>query len=146
MSVRPGDQDPSERSHHQRRAKNAYRRHVAIRRDAARLRGLLETEHFFCRAAEPHDPTGLGLSFSADDLPRAMEGASRRSPGVASLLLQLREASQGVEIRRRGSNASYASWADHPTADVKGGLPAGYASLVVGESQVWTIDRLGRCR
>ena len=43
-------------------------------------------------AAEPHDPTGLGLSFSADDLPRAMEGASRRSPGVASLLIQLLKA------------------------------------------------------
>ena len=53
-----------------------------------RLRGLLETEHFFRRAAEPHDPTGLGLSFSADDLSRAVEGAARRSPGVASLLLQ----------------------------------------------------------
>jgi len=60
--------------------------------DAARLRGLLETEHFFRWAAEPHDPTGLGLSFSAHDLPRAVEGASRRSPRVASLLLQLRQA------------------------------------------------------
>src|SRR4030095_11902888 len=99
MSVRPGDQDPSEQSHHQGRAKNGYRRHVAIRRDAARLRGLLETEHFFCRAAEPHDPTRLGLSFSADDLPRSMEGASRKSPGVVSLLLQLRKASLGAEIR-----------------------------------------------
>ena len=39
------------------------------KRDAAGLRGLLETEHVFRRAAEPHDPTGLGLSFSADDLP-----------------------------------------------------------------------------
>ena len=32
---------------------------------------------------------------------RAMKGASRRSLGGASLLLQLREASQGVEIRIR---------------------------------------------
>ena len=56
------------------------RRRVAIRSGAARLRGLLETEHFFRRAAEPHDPTGLGLSS----------------------LLQLREASQGVEIRWPG--------------------------------------------
>jgi transposase-like protein/IS1 family transposase len=59
------------------RAKSADRRRVAIRRDAARLRGLVETEHFFRRAAEPHDPTGLGLPFSADDLPRAGRSASK---------------------------------------------------------------------
>jgi hypothetical protein len=89
---------------------------------------------------------GSAYLFRADDLPCAMVGASRRSPGIASLPLQLREASQGVEIRRRGSNASYASCADHPTADVKGDLPAGDASLVVGKSQVRTVDCLGPCR
>ena len=88
---------------------------------------------------------GSALSFSADDLPRAMAEASQRSPGVTSLLLQLREASESAEIRMRSQDASYASWADHPTANVKGDLPAGGASLVVGESQVRTIDRLGRC-
>ena len=56
------------------------------------------------------------------------------------VLLQLREASQGVEIWRRGQDASYASRVDHPTADVKGDLPADDASLDVGESQVRTID------
>jgi hypothetical protein len=30
------------------------------------LRGFLETEHVFRRAAEPHDPIGLGISFSAE--------------------------------------------------------------------------------
>jgi hypothetical protein len=40
----------------------------------------------FVERLEPHDPTGLGLSFSSDDLPSALEGASRRSRGVASLM------------------------------------------------------------
>ena len=75
-----------------------------------------------------------------------MEGASRRSPGVASLLLQLRETSQGVEIRWRDEDTSDASWANYPTADVKGDLPVSDGSLVVGESQARTIDRLGRSR
>jgi hypothetical protein len=56
------------------------------------IRGLLETELIFRRTAEPHDLTELGLFFSADDLLRAMEGASRRSPADASLPLQLRRA------------------------------------------------------
>ena len=111
-----------------------------------RLRGLLETEHVLCRTAEPHDPTRLGLSFSADDLPRAMEGASRRSPRVASLLLQLRKASQGAEVRSQGEDTGHAGWIDHPTADVKGDLPVDDVSLGIRESQVGTIDRLGCCR
>jgi hypothetical protein len=44
---------------------------------------------------------GSAYSFSADDLLRPTEGAPQRSLGLASLLLQLREASQGAEIRRR---------------------------------------------
>jgi hypothetical protein len=75
-----------------------------------------------------------------------MEGMSRRSPGVASLLLQLRQASHGVEVRTRDEDAGDPGWTDDATADVKGDLPAGEASLVVGESHVRTIDRLGRCR
>jgi hypothetical protein len=51
-----------------------------------------------------------------------------------------------IEIRWRDEDTSDASWADHPTADIKGDLSAGDASLVVGESQVRTIDSLGRCR
>ena len=136
LSLRAGHQDAEERSHCQGRAKNADRRDMAIRRDAARFRGLLETEHVFRRAAEPHDPTGLGLSFSADDLPRAMEGASRRSPGVASLLLQLRQASHGVEVRTRDEDAGDPGRTDDATADVTGDLPVDDASFVFGESQV----------
>jgi hypothetical protein len=63
----------------------------------------------FVERLKPHDPTGLGLSFSADDMPRSMEGASRKSPGVVSLLLQLRQGSQGAEIRKRGQNTSNAN-------------------------------------
>ena len=56
--------------------------------DAARLRGLLETEHAFVERLNLTIRQGSAYLFRADDLPRAMEGASRRSPGVASLLLQ----------------------------------------------------------
>src|SRR5262245_53038728 len=119
LSLWSGDQDAYERSHCQGRAKSRDRRRVAIRRDATPLRGLQETQHFFRRAAASQDPTGLGLSISADDLPRALEGAPGRSPGIASLPLQLREASQGAEIRWRDEDTSDASWADHATVDVK---------------------------
>ena len=57
--------------------------------------------------------------FSADDKPRAKEEASGRSPGVASLLLQLREASQAAEVGRRDQDASHAGWTDYATVDVK---------------------------
>jgi hypothetical protein len=75
-----------------------------------------------------------------------MEEASRRSSGV-SLLLQLREASQGVEIRWRDEDTSDAGWTDDPTTDVKGDLPVIDGSWVgIGESQVGIIDGLGRCQ
>ena len=41
---------------------------------------LRETEHIIHRTAESHDPTGLGVSWPANDLSRAMESASRGSP------------------------------------------------------------------
>ena len=47
-----------------------------------------------------------------------MEGAPRRSPRVDSLLLQLRKASQGAEIRTRGPDAGHAGGIDHQAADV----------------------------
>ena len=55
-------------------------------------------------------------------------------------------ASHGVEVRTRDEDAGDPGWTDDATADVKGDLPVSDISLVVGESQVWTIDRLGRCR
>jgi len=55
LSLRPSHQDACERSHCQGRAKSSDRRRVAIGREAARLRGLLETEHVFRRTAESHD-------------------------------------------------------------------------------------------
>jgi hypothetical protein len=52
-------------------------------------------------------------------------------------------ASHGVEVRTRDEDAGDPGWTDDATADVKGDLPAsGGASLVVGESQVRTIDVL----
>jgi hypothetical protein len=62
------------------------------------------------------------VSIPADDLPCAMEGALRRSPRVDSLLLQLRQASQGAEIRTRGPDTGHAGGIDHQAADVQGDL------------------------
>ena len=55
-------------------------------------------------------------------MPCAMEGAPRRSPRVDSLLLQLRKASQGAEIRTRGPDTGHAGGIDHQAADVPGDL------------------------
>ena len=102
---------------------------MAIRRDAARLRGLFEIEYVLRRTAASHDPTRLGLSFSADDLPRPLEEASGRSSGVASLPLQLRKAPQGVKVRCQDEDTSDASWPGHPTVEVKGDLPVDDVSM-----------------
>ena len=51
-----------------------------------------------------------------------MEGAPRRSPRIDSLLLQLRKASQGAEIRTRGPDTGHAGGIDHQAADVPGDL------------------------
>ena len=72
---------------------------VAIGTGVAGLGRLSETEHLVCRTTESHDPTGLGVSGSPNDLSSSVEGTSRRSPRVASLLLQLRQASPSTEIR-----------------------------------------------
>jgi hypothetical protein len=114
----------------------------------ARLRGLLETEHVFRRAAEPHDPTGLGLSFSADDLPRAVEGVSRRSPGVASLPIQLRQASYGVEVRTRDEDAGDPGWTDDAAAELKRNLLVANCFFGSGEDHICirSLQHLVHCR
>ena len=84
----PGHQDAQERSHRESRAKNRAWRWVAIEAGAARLGRLSETKHLVCRTAESHDPTGLSLSWSPNDLSSPVEGMSRRSPRVVPLLLQ----------------------------------------------------------
>jgi hypothetical protein len=60
--------------------------------------------------------------------------ASRSSPGVASLLLQLRQASHGVEVRTRDEDAGDPGWTDDATADIRGDLPAGDVFWVIRES------------
>jgi IS1 family transposase len=62
---------------------------------------------------------GSAYLFRRTILPCAMEGAPRRSPRVASLLLQLCKASQGAEIRTRGPDASHAGRIVHKAADVQ---------------------------
>jgi len=51
-----------------------------------------------------------------------MEAASRGSSRIASLPLQLRQASQGTEIRTRGQDAGNAGGIDLWAADVQGDL------------------------
>jgi hypothetical protein len=53
---------------------------VAIGKGAARLRRLSETQHVVCRAIESHNPTGLSVSWQADDLSGSAEATSQRSP------------------------------------------------------------------
>jgi len=64
----------------------------------------------------------------------------------SSVVVQFREASQGAEIRMRGEDASYTSWADHPTADIKGDLPVNYGSSDIGEKSCSDNRHLGHCR
>ena len=99
VCLRSGDQDAQERSHGQGGAKSRDRGRVAIETGSAGLGGLSETEHLVCRTAESHDPTGLSVSGSPNDLSGPVEGTSRRSPGVVPLPLQFRQASPSTEIR-----------------------------------------------
>src|SRR5262249_8778254 len=92
-SLWPGHQDPPKRSHRKSRTKNRTRGYVAIGTGVARLRGLSEAKHVVCRTAESHDPTGLGVSGSPDNLSGRVDGTSRRSDRVVPLLLQLHPAS-----------------------------------------------------
>jgi transposase-like protein len=71
----------------------------AIKASTAGFRRFRETEHLVCRTAESHDPTGLSLSGSANDMSGPLEGTSRRSHRVIPLLLQFHQASQCAQIR-----------------------------------------------
>ena len=93
-----------------------------LEQSIARLRGFLKTEYILYRTAESDDPTGLGVSISADDLPCAMEGTPRRSSRVASLLLQLRQASQGAEIRTRDPDTGHAGGIGLQTTQLQGDI------------------------
>jgi transposase-like protein/IS1 family transposase len=59
----------------------------------------VKTEHLVCGTAQSHDPTGLSLSGSPNDLSGSVEGMSGRSHRIVSLLLQLHPASQSPQIR-----------------------------------------------
>ena len=65
---------------------------------------------------------GSAYLFRRDDMSCAMEGASRRSPGVASLLLQVRQASHGVEVRTRDEDAGDPGWTDDAAVELKRNL------------------------
>jgi hypothetical protein len=87
------------------------------------------------------------VSIPADDLPCAMEGALRRSPRVDSLLLQLRQASQGAEIRTRGPDTGHAGGIDHQAADVQGDLLLDDESFGAAKYHtcVLRLDHVGQC-
>ena len=114
----PSHQDAQERSGCRGRAKSRDRS-WEIGTGVAGLGGLSEAEHLVRRTAESHDPIGLSLSRSTNDLSSPVEGISRRSHRVVPLLLQFRQAQPGTEIRARNQEASHAGWAKHATADVK---------------------------
>ena len=76
-----------------------------------------------------------------------MEGVPRRSPRVDSLLLQLRKASQGAEIRTRGPDTSHAGGIDHQAADVPGDLLLDDAFFGAAQChfRVLRLRLVGRC-
>ena len=80
VSLWSGDQDPPKRSHREGGAKSGAWGQVAVGTGAARLGGLSETQHVVCRTIESHDPTGLSVSWQADDLSSSAETTSQRSP------------------------------------------------------------------
>ena len=60
-------------------------------------------------------------------MPGTLEGTSRRSSGVTSLLLQLRKTSQGTEIWARSQDTGHAGGIDQEAANVQGDLLLGDA-------------------
>ena len=76
-----------------------------------------------------------------------MEGAPRRSPRVDSLLLQLRKASQGAEIRTRGPDTGHAGGIDHQAADVPRDLLLDHAFFGAAKChfRVLRLRFVGRC-
>ncbi len=114
----------------------------------AQLRRFHKTEHFLCGTAESHDPAGFGVSFSADDLLRVAGATSGRSPPVAAMLLQLRQASPGVEIRARSQDPGHAGGSDPAAANIQGDLLAGDYFLGKGKVHVGVrpLHNLSRCQ
>ena len=67
---------------------------------------------------------------------RPLEGAPGKPPGLTSLLLQLRETSQGTEIRPRSQDTGHAGWVDQEAANVQGDLLPGDAFLGAAKCHV----------
>jgi hypothetical protein len=95
---------------------------VEIGTGAARLGGLSETQHVVCRTIESHDPPKFSLSWSPDDLSGPVEGMPRESHRAASLPLQFRQASSGIEIWTGSQNSRVAGWIDQPSTDIERNL------------------------
>ena len=80
-----------------------------------------------------------------------MEGAPRRSPRADSLLLQLRQTSQGAEqgaeIRTRGPDTGHAGGIDHQAADVQGDLLLDdeFFGAAKHHTCVLRLDHVGQC-
>jgi hypothetical protein len=76
-----------------------------------------------------------------------MEGAPRRSPRADSLLLQLRQASPGAEIRTRGPDTSRTGGIDHQAAEVQGDLLLDDESFGAAKYHtcVLRLDHVGQC-
>ena len=80
VSLWSGDQDPPKRSHRKGGAKSGAWRQVAIGTGVTGFRRFCETQHVVRRTIESHDPTGLSVSWQADDLSSSAETMSQRSP------------------------------------------------------------------
>jgi hypothetical protein len=85
-------------------------------------------------------PFDLAKQLPADDVQCPREGEPRRSFRVAALLLQLRQASQGTEIRTRGQDTGYAGRDDHEPTDDQGDLHLAEAFFVLQNVTVVFFD------
>src|SRR6267142_6761850 len=121
----PGHQDASEQSHREGGAESGDWGGMAIGKETAGVRGLLDAEHVVYRTADAYHPARLSVSLPADDMSRPLEGASGRPPGVASMLLQFRQNPPGAEIRTRSPDAGHTGRIDQKAADVTGDLHFG---------------------
>ena len=76
---------------------------------------------------------GSSLLVTTDAVPCARAGHARSAPGVATLLLQLRSAAWGAEVRTRDADAGDAGGACHAAADASGHLRVPAARRLVAE-------------
>ena len=76
---------------------------------------------------------GSALLVTTDAVPCARAGHARSAPGVATLLLQLRSAAWGAEVRTRDADAGDAGGACHAAADASGHLRVPAARRLVAE-------------